>query len=490
MKQVFNPFLPIDEYIPDSEPHVFGDRAYIYGSHDKENGEFFCMLDYVTYSAPIDDLTDWRYEGVIYKASQDPLYPSYKYMFAPDVVKGNDNRYYLYYSLANSYPDCSYIMSVATCDTPNGKFEFLGHVKYPDGRLLTDYVIFDPGLINDDGVIRLYYGMWYDFDENPNISRAESIKRQAEMFRKSRDEIEGTEGGVMGAVMVELNDDMVTVKTKPKRILPSKFKGTSFEGHEFFEASSIRKINGLYYFIYSPFNNHNLAYATSKYPDRDFTFGGNIISNGDVGFNGRLDKDRLNRTGNNHGSIENINGEWYIFYHRHTTKAELSRQACAEKIKILPNGAIPQVEMTSCGLNGAPLKAVGTYPAIICCNLTNGKMPHFSCTDIRLPHIICKNNERIISEISDNTKIGYKYFDFSGNTRVFVTYRDGEIKPQGKLFLKIGLDSDAICVSELTNSEKWQKCYFNIKLTGTYPLYFEYKGTGEIEIIEFGFEKI
>ena len=156
MKQVFNPFLPIDEYIPDSEPHVFGDRAYIYGSHDKENGEFFCMLDYVTYSAPIDDLTDWRYEGVIYKASQDPLYPSYKYMFAPDVVKGNDNRYYLYYSLANSYPDCSYIMSVATCDTPNGKFEFLGHVKYPDGRLLTDYVIFDPGLINDDGVIRLY----------------------------------------------------------------------------------------------------------------------------------------------------------------------------------------------------------------------------------------------------------------------------------------------------------------------------------------------
>ena len=31
-KQVFNPFLPLNEYIPDGEPHVFGDRVYLYGS--------------------------------------------------------------------------------------------------------------------------------------------------------------------------------------------------------------------------------------------------------------------------------------------------------------------------------------------------------------------------------------------------------------------------------------------------------------------------
>ncbi len=47
-KQVYNPYLPLNEYIPDGEPHVFGDRVYIYGSHDKEDGETFCMLDYVT----------------------------------------------------------------------------------------------------------------------------------------------------------------------------------------------------------------------------------------------------------------------------------------------------------------------------------------------------------------------------------------------------------------------------------------------------------
>lgn len=44
--QVFNPFLPEDVYIPDSEPHVFGDRIYLFGSHDQEDGDSFCLLDY------------------------------------------------------------------------------------------------------------------------------------------------------------------------------------------------------------------------------------------------------------------------------------------------------------------------------------------------------------------------------------------------------------------------------------------------------------
>ena len=37
-KQAFNPYLPSWEYIPDGEPYVFGDRVYVYGSHDYFNG--------------------------------------------------------------------------------------------------------------------------------------------------------------------------------------------------------------------------------------------------------------------------------------------------------------------------------------------------------------------------------------------------------------------------------------------------------------------
>ena len=71
-KQAFNPYLPSWEYIPDGEPYVFGDRVYVYGSHDYFNGYVFCMGDYVCWSAPVDDLGNWRYEGVIYPKTADP----------------------------------------------------------------------------------------------------------------------------------------------------------------------------------------------------------------------------------------------------------------------------------------------------------------------------------------------------------------------------------------------------------------------------------
>lgn len=490
MKQVFNPYLPLNEYIPDAEPHVFGDRVYIYGSHDKENGDYFCMLDYVTYSAPVDDLKSWRYEGVIYKASQDPLYKDYPYMYAPDVVKGNDGRYYLYYSVASKYPVCSYIMSVAVCDTPNGKFEFLGHVKYKDGRYLKDYVIFDPGLINDNGTIRLYYGVWYDLDENPKYTKEQSIKKQMELYQKTREEIENTPGGVQGPIMVELEDDMVTVKTPPKRIFPLRYKGTPFENHEFFEASSMRKIGDKYYFIFSTFsNNHEIAYATSDYPDRDFTFGGTIVSNGDIGYKGRKMEDKLARTGNNHGSIENINGKWYIFYHRHTRKLEFSRQACAEEIKILPDGSIPQVEITSCGLNGGPLLAKGAYPAIICCNLTNGHMPHCACPNTRLPNIVNEGEDRFITEIEENTMIGFKYFKFDGVSKIGIEHRDYDITPDGYFEIKLAENGEEIARIDISSNKKWTKSYTSLDIPdGTYPVYFVYHGKGSIDVKEIYFE--
>lgn len=57
--QCHNPYLPLWEHIPDGEPHVFEDRLYIFGSHDLENGNEFCEQDYVSWSAPLDDLSDW-----------------------------------------------------------------------------------------------------------------------------------------------------------------------------------------------------------------------------------------------------------------------------------------------------------------------------------------------------------------------------------------------------------------------------------------------
>lgn len=484
-KQVYNPFLPLYEYIPDGEPHVFGDRVYLYGSHDKEGGETFCMLDYTVYSAPVDDLSDWRCDGVIYRAEQDPEHKNRPYMYAPDVVRGNDGKYYLYYCMSGKFGKGGYFgpISVAVCDTPAGKYEYLGFIRNPDGTPMKKYVCFDPGAINDNGAIRIYYGTQFDLEEEQNPSESASIlQKEMEMFNKSREEILETHDSVMGPVTVELEDDMLTVKTPAKHIIPYKTKGTDFEAHPFFEASSMRKIGEKYYFIYSSKQNHELCYAVSDYPDKNFKFGGTIVSNGDIGFKGRKDEDKLNMTGTTHGSIENINGQWYVFYHRLTHKSDYSRQACAERIIVLPDGSIPQVEITSCGLNNGPLKANGEYPAVIACNITNGHMPHGSNSifTFSFPNVNNCGEDRFIDEIKEGTVIGYKYFDFCGNNKITVT-----VKSTGSGVFTV---NDNAAVIKISPCNEWTQFSAELKIVdGISSIFLKYKGDGEIKLIKIGF---
>ena len=119
-KHMKNPYLPSWEYIPDGDPHVFNGRVYVYGSHDLFNGWVYCLGDYVCWSAPEEDLSDWRYEGVIYRKTQDPdNREGDQCLYAPDVTRGPDGRYYLYYVL-----DHQDIVSVAVCDSPAGQYEY------------------------------------------------------------------------------------------------------------------------------------------------------------------------------------------------------------------------------------------------------------------------------------------------------------------------------------------------------------------------------
>lgn len=163
-----NPYLPITVCIADGEPHVFGDRVYVFGYHDRPCGETFCELDYEVWSAPVEDLGNWMSHGIVYTAKQDSENSERKpCLFAPDVVQGNDGRFYLYYSLGGWRGKHGYEgpISVAVSDTPAGKYEYLGFVQNPDGTPFREKITFDPGVINDDGVIRLYFGTSYFFDE-------------------------------------------------------------------------------------------------------------------------------------------------------------------------------------------------------------------------------------------------------------------------------------------------------------------------------------
>ena len=221
-KQVINPYLPNWEYVPDGEPHVFGDRVYVYGSHDFFGGDVYCMGDYVCWSAPVDNLGDWKYEGVIYRKDQDPHNTDLQgNLYAPDVTRGPDGRYYLYYVLSTWG-----VVSVAVSDVPQGPYAFYGYVAYPDGTRLGekagDEPQFDPGVLTEGNQTYLYTGFCGYGD-------------------KSRH----------GAMCTVLGPDMLTVKEAPRFVAPGVMysEGSGFEGHEFFEAPSIRKRGNLYYFI-------------------------------------------------------------------------------------------------------------------------------------------------------------------------------------------------------------------------------------------------
>lgn len=485
-KQVFNPFLPLNEYIPDGEPHVFGDRLYLYGSHDQAGADRFCVQDYTVWSAPVNDLADWTCHGVTYRKDQDARakegkLPDY---YAPDCVRGNDGRYYLYYVAMGPNVHPFGPMSVAVGDTPAGPFEYLGDIRNPDGTPLARFLTNDPAVINDDGTIRLYYGWSINRDFRSKLLAPVFNLVQSKLFARSIAEIRKTKPNINGCAYVELADDMLTVQSEPKLVLDSlttAHKGTLLYKHPFYEAASIRKFDDRYYMVYSSGQNNELAYATSQYPDRDFVCRGAIISNADLGLNGNTVPKAP--AGTIHGGIEKINGQYYIFYHRCTHGTNFSRQACAEPIEIEPDGTIRQVEITSCGLNGKSLNGEGTYPAAICCNLYSGaKMPLGLKHRGQFPRIIEENGKQMVSGIVDGTTVGYKYFDLLANTRLTMKIRGSAA---GTLAVRSEENGSVMGTVPVEAGDTWHEATVTFaNKAGKSALFLTFRGSGILEMLE------
>ena len=304
---------------------------------------------------------------------------------------------------------------------------------------------YDPGVLADkNGKVYLYTG----------FCPPEKSKKRFHLPKQTS----------AGAMVTELEADMITIKKNPVVFVPSEEYAdkTSFKGHAFFEAASMRKVNYNYYFIYSSEKEHELCYAKSDRPDKGFVYGGTIISNGDIGYKGRTEP--LNYTGTNHGSIGCINGQWYVFYHRQTNGNPYSRQGCAEKIQIIPEGKIPQVEITSCGLNSGPLEGTGKYCAgIACCLMSqSGTAEYKADQQISDSHPYITqvgadredNPKQYIANMTSGAMAGFKYFNIKELKRITVTTRgsDGE--------LQVLTDySKKPCVSiRMIKSDNWIEC--------------------------------
>ena len=417
-----NPFLPLWEHIPDGEPYVFEDpdnpgqyRVYLYGSHD-DLVTAYCGRDQVVWSAPVDNLTDWRYDGEIFSVNKNAngeLLDSAglaDVLFAPDVTMTTDSAgnkvYYLY---PNNQAGGRHGM-VCKSSRPDGPFEVCNWSK--ENPNVTDGILqFDPAVfVDDDGRV---YGYW----------------------------------GFERSYAAEFDPvTMATVKPGTK-IVEDMISGRNQKGiFSFFEASSIRKIKDKYVFIYSrftkdgefglPISNYTLAYAYSDNPLGPWTYGGTIIDGRGRDVNEQGDTIATATVdGNTHGSICEINGQWWVFYHRQTGTDEYARQAMVAPIEVEveegPGGKvfISEGEYTSEGFCTEGLNPLERHSAGIACWYTGPKTAihewpnntffgsyvasSYGTDDKFEKPYDLKNNTNSVVNNTDGSIVGYKYFNFT-----------------------------------------------------------------------------
>lgn len=488
-----NPILPLNEYVPDGEPHVFGNRVYLYGSHDKANSDRFCVQDYTVYSAPVEDLTQWTCHGVTYRKEQDLRSREGKLVdfYAPDCVRGNDGRYYLYYVAMGPNVRPFGPMSVAVSDAPEGPFTYLSDIKNSNGTPLLTYLTNDPAVMNDNGRIYLYYGWGLGRDFRSRWMKPVYDMVQSKLFQRPVAEIRTTKPSILSCAVVELEEDMFTVKAGPKAVLDSKTTADKKSGlyhHAFYEAASIRKFGDLYYLVYSSGENCELAYATSKYPDRGFTYRGVIISNSDLGYKGNTKYHAAG--GTIHGGIEKIGEDYYIFYHRCTNNTNYSRQACCERITIDETGFIPMVEMTTQGAGKEPLEAKRRWQAVECCNLYNDRTGRVTDKgwDHTCPAIVSENGNSFIADVDDGTVIGYKYLHFENVKEITFSYRavgDGALWIYVEETVGLSMEPPLARV-KVEVASAWTEISAEVSIHAEKaPLYFVYRGKGKMDLKEF-----
>lgn len=436
-----NPFLPLWEYIPDGEPYIFEDpdnpgkyRIYIYGSHDSMKTDY-CGREQVLWSAPIDDLNNWRYDGIIFESKTDANGNWLNdngigdILFAPDiteVVETNGQKTYYFYPNNQSHGRKGMI---AKANRPDGPFKVCNWDPDSPKETIGD-LEFDPAVfVDNDGRVYGYWGFQESWGAELNPKTMATIKEGAQPVK-----------------------DMVS----------SLHQNGVFR---FFEASSIRKIKDKYVFIYSrwtangefgfPGSNYTLAYAYSDNPLGPFTYGGTLIDGRgrDVNKEGNPIL-TASPGGNTHGSILEINGQWYVFYHRQIGTNEYTRQAMVSPIKVKitegPGGKveITEGEYTSEGFEIEGLNPYKRHSAGIACYHTGPKPASHSwpnmyysgsyilptyCNEEKKyndPYDLKINSNPVVHN-TDGSIVGYKYFNFDN-----IGKRDNvdltiNLKPQG-----------------------------------------------------------
>ena len=449
--QAQNPYLPLWEHLPDGEPRVFEDpdnpgkyRAYIIGSHDV-TFTAYCGPDIRMWSAPVEDLSQWRDEGPIFSWYVDGQWDT---MFAPDLVEVKDKAtgkktYYLYPHSRG----WQRVPMVCKSDRPNGPFTPINLTENGRKCLPGSLIDFDPSVFIENITNKkdpdyakgfrayVFYGFQHstacELDQNTMYSKRE-----------------GT----------ELIDPFIPASSADGRLLDKEgseykalYQGQNPLDFNFFEASSIRQVGNKYVMVFSGYSgkeyglgntNSALRYAFGDSPLGPWRSGGVLVDSRGV----VLDEDgshliTTNAAHNTHGSLQEINGQWYVFYHRPPRGFGFARQAMVAPVKItwdkkpVAKGGIVKItgydpfvkdnewtavakdgnaytgaEVTSEGFQIFGLPPYQYYSAGIACFMTGGTNSNEWMQD---NHDVW-NNSMDLAGITNKGIIGFKYFGFGG----------------------------------------------------------------------------
>ena len=458
----YNPLLPTWEHIPDPEPQVYWSKAdnewrcYIYGSHD-DTGIGSCGFNYLLYSAPVYDLSDWRYEGEYLTVMDEngevkATSGATVGLFAPDCAYDvNTDTYWMISNEFNAYS----VLRVA--DNPCG--------PWPEDEgewYISVKAAYDPSIwIDKDSTIYIAGScMKQVYNTYPEIEAAVD----ADGYKSGMSHI-----GVLYQLKKDLSDgdgiEAISWLPTEDRIYTPIYEGPSLQGwmdelgrYVYFYVSYDVQTDGTWY-------NCDLGWMWTDdlmngtwhfgengveefYPELDYLISGNhgnIVSDTSGRYVRDLETGEMKYTefptftyGNNHGGLAKINGKWYFFGHRQTQRTAYSRHFVAGEVQVTMDGDTPVItpfEYTSSGIAGsipawetvAADRTTYLIPAVDhYAPATENNNLHTDCEDTD-PYIVATRDENAvhatyIAELRNGNVAGFKYLDF-GEDEAAVTAR-------------------------------------------------------------------
>ena len=442
-----NPYLPLWEHLPDGEPRVFEDpdnpgkmRAYIIGSHDVKFTEY-CGNDIRIWSAPVEDLTDWRDEGPVFSHYVNGKWDT---MFAPDLVEVKDKttgkKTYWLYPHSRGWRR---VAMVCKGDRPDGPFTPVN--LNADGTACVDgsLIDFDPSVFVEN----------ISNKKDPDYARGFRAYvfygfRHSTAFELDQDNMYAVRPGTeIHDYFIPASERYGVIRDPEGTQYPALYKGQNPGDFNFFEASSIRQVGNKYVMVFSGYSgpeygqgstNSALRYAFGDSPLGPWRSGGVLVdSRGIVPNEDGTHLVGMNAAHNTHGSIQEINGQWYVFYHRPPRGFGFARQAMVAPIKIewdkkaVAKGGVVRItaydpyaknnewtanasdgmkytgaEVTSEGFHIFGLPPYAYYSAGYACYMSDQKWMQ--------DNFDVWNNSMDLAGVKNGGVVGFKYFGFGG----------------------------------------------------------------------------